>query len=92
MPSLIHCTQHLGSEDAFVGRQTEEEGQYWNKVLRRVVAIIKFLSEKGLPFQGDDDDELLESPHNSNYLGILELIAQLDPFLNVQKNGQRGRG
>lgn len=60
--------------------------------MRRVVAVIKFLSERGLPFRGND--ELLRSAHNGNYLGILELLAQFDPFLkdHLQKFGQKGRG
>lgn len=78
--------------DASLGRQIEAEGQYWKAVLRCVVAVIKFLSERGLPSRGDD--ELLGSPHNCNYLGILELVAQFDPFLmeHFQKYGQKGRG
>ncbi|KAF7655413.1 hypothetical protein LDENG_00056280 [Lucifuga dentata] len=66
--------------------------RHWKDVLRRVVAVIKFLSERGLPFRGDD--KLLGSPHNGNYLGILELISQFDPFLSelVQRYGQKGWG
>uniref|UniRef100_A0A8C5GFL1 TTF-type domain-containing protein n=1 Tax=Gouania willdenowi TaxID=441366 RepID=A0A8C5GFL1_GOUWI len=92
MLSLAHRSKHLGTVDASLGRQIEAEGQYWKDVLRRVVAVIKFLSERGLPFRGDD--ELLGSPHNGNYLGILELLAQFDPFLkeHLQKYGQKGRG
>lgn len=43
-------------------------------------------------FRGND--ELLESPHNINYLGILELISQFDPFLAeyITTHGQKGRG
>ncbi|KAK0156468.1 Zinc finger MYM-type protein 1 [Merluccius polli] len=68
------------------------EGQYWKDVLKHVVAVIKFLSERGIPFRGDN--EHLGSSHNGNYLGILELLAQFDPFLmdNFQKHGQKGHG
>jgi len=39
-------------------------------------------------------DGPLGSAHNGNYLGILELLAQFDPFLkdHLQKFGQKGRG
>lgn len=92
MLSLVRRTQHLGTVDAGLGRQIEAEGQYWKDVLRHVVAVIKFLSERELPFRGDD--ELLKSPHNGNYLGILELVTQFDLFLmeHFQKYGQKGRG
>lgn len=61
-------------------------------MLRRIVAVIKFLGERGLPLRGDD--ELLQSPHNGNFLGILELIAQFDPFLkeHMETYGGKGRG
>jgi hypothetical protein len=55
-------------------------------------SVIRFLAQRGLPFRGDD--ELLGSVHNGNFLGILELIAQFDPFLqsHLQKYGNAGRG
>lgn len=55
------------------------QNKYWKQVLRQIVAVIKFLGERGLPFRRDD--ELLQYPHNGNFLGILELITQFDPFL-----------
>lgn len=36
------------------------------------------------------DDELLHSPHNGNYLGILELIVQFDPFFKGHMETYRG--
>lgn len=73
-------------------QQLEEEKRYWREVLRRVVAVIQFLAERGLPFRGDD--EILGSPHNGKFLGILELISQFDPFLSehIKRFGQKGRG
>lgn len=54
--------------------------------------MIKFLIERGLPFHRAD--ELLHSPHNGKYLGILELIAQFDPFFkeHMETYGGKGRG
>lgn len=72
--------------------QCKEEESYWREVLQRVVAVIKFLSERGLSFRGSE--EIFGSPHNGNYLGILELLSQFDPFLSehMKKYGNRGRG
>ena len=62
-----------------IEQQLENSKQYWINVLRRVVAVIRFLTQWGIPLRGDD--EVIGSVHNSNYLGILELIAQFDSFL-----------
>ena len=37
------------------------------------------MAERGLPFRGDK--ETFGSPHNGNFLGLLEPIAKFDPFL-----------
>ncbi|XP_065658434.1 uncharacterized protein LOC136082943 [Hydra vulgaris] len=51
----------------------------------RVVAVVKFLSERGLAFRGHN--ETFSVPNNSNFMGCLELIAEFDPFLkeHIQK-------
>ena len=56
-----------------IEQQLDNSKQYWVNVLCRVVAVIRFLAQRGLPFRRDD--ELLGSVHNGNFLGILELIA-----------------
>ena len=72
--------------------QILSEKVYWIEVLRRIVEVIKFLAERGLPFRGDD--ERLGSPHNGNFLGILELMSKFDPFLkeHLEKYGSKGKG
>ena len=57
-----------------------------------MVAVIKLLSESGLPFRGDN--EILNSPHNGIYLGVLELISKFDPFLrnHIETYGNKGKG
>ena len=47
--------------------------------------MIKFLSSRGLAFRGSS--ELVSSPQNGNFLGILELLAEYDTFLaeHIQK-------
>ncbi|XP_057188964.1 zinc finger MYM-type protein 1-like [Triplophysa rosa] len=81
-----------GTVNAKLVQQLEGEKRHWREVLKRVVAVITFLSERGLPFRGND--EVLGSPHNGNFLGILEVISQFDPFLaeHINKYGQKGRG
>ena len=61
--------QVCGRIDCEIGKQLEAEKRYWHDILKRVVAVIKFLSERGLPFRGDN--EILNSPHNGIYLVYL---------------------
>lgn len=44
-----------------------------------VISTIKFFTERGLAFRGDN--ELIGLSSNGNFLGILELLAEYDPFL-----------
>ena len=66
--------------------QIKRERDYWQHVLQRVVAVIQTLAERGLPFRGSN--ETFGSLENGNFLGLLELVAQFDPFLagHIQKN------
>lgn len=78
--------------DAGLRNQFNLECQYWEDVLKRVVAKVKFLSERGLLFRGDT--ETFNSPNNDNYMGILKLIAQFDQFLreHIAHFGNAGGG
>uniref|UniRef100_H3APK6 Uncharacterized protein n=1 Tax=Latimeria chalumnae TaxID=7897 RepID=H3APK6_LATCH len=60
-------------------KQQESEKKNWRSVLLRIVEVIKYLSECRLAFRGDD--ELIGSPNNGNFLGILELIERFDPVI-----------
>ena len=60
-------------------KQYENEVQYWKHVLCRIVSVVKFLRIRNLAFCGKN--ELIGSPSNGNYLGILELLAEYDTFL-----------
>ena len=75
--------------DAGLLVQYNTECAYWRAVLERVVEVIKFLAERGLPFRGDD--ELIGSGFNGNYLGILELISKFDPFMAAHMEKHRVR-
>ena len=48
-------------------------------MLKIIVAVVKFLYERGLPLRGGN--EIFGSPQNRNFLGLLELLAQFDDFL-----------
>ena len=76
--------------DAELLDQFRDEASYWREVLMRIVAVIKFLSERGLAFRGDN--EILGSVHNGNYLGISELLSKFDPFLDehLKQYGNKG--
>lgn len=73
-------------------QQIENERTYWINVLKRVVAVVKSLSCRGLAFRGHDSN--IGSPHNGNFLMGLELISEFDPFLSahLKKYGGSGKG
>ena len=58
----------------------------------RRVAVVTLLAERGLAFRGDN--QTIGSPNNGNFLGVLELVAQFDPFLakHIEDFGNAGRG
>ena len=70
----------------------DKQCEYWRQVLRRVVACVQFLSQRGLSFRGDE--ERLGAINNGNFLGIIELLSQFDPFLvnHLSKMGNAGSG
>ena len=72
--------------------QIDKEKVYWRAVLKRVVAVVKFLCEKDLPFRGEN--EVFGSPQNGNLLALLELLAQFDDFPadHIRRFGNSGRG
>ena len=54
--------------------------------------MIKFLPLRGLAFRRSS--ELVGSPQNGNFLGILELLAKYETFLaeHIQKRVNKGKG
>ncbi len=55
----------MGTLDALLRRQRDAEGKYWKEFLRHIAAVIKFSSERGLPFRGDDEHLCSSSNGNS---------------------------
>lgn len=90
--TLIRRKNVLGRIDMKLQVQAETEVTYWKNVLRRVVAVIKKLGGRGLPFRGAE--EKFGSNNNGNFMMCLELIAEFDPFLSshIAKHGNPGRG
>lgn len=85
-------TKRIGLIDQELTRQAEDTAKYWREVLKRLISVIVFISERGLAFRGEN--QKLGSPKNGNYLGILELVAEYDEFLrqHIKTHGNRGKG
>ncbi|XP_025425934.1 uncharacterized protein LOC112694616 [Sipha flava] len=76
--------------DKTMAEKMLNEKKYWVKVLHRVVSVVKFLAVHGLAFEGNDSR--LGSPSNGNFLGILEVISEFDPFLKQHMNESANKG
>jgi len=92
MLTLATRQQYAGTIDGQMELEFTKEGDYWRNILKRIVAVIKFLAERGLAFRGND--ELINSSQNGNYLGVLQLLSQFDPLLSnhIDKYGNQGKG
>ena len=57
-----------------------------------MVAVIRTIAERGLAFRGSV--ESFGSHSNGNFLGLLELLAEFDPFLaaHIEQFGNCGKG
>ncbi|XP_025207089.1 uncharacterized protein LOC112602935 [Melanaphis sacchari] len=71
---LTARSREVGRIDQKLTEQAEDEAKTWGVILRRLISVIVFISERGLAFRGEN--ETFGSPKNGNYLGILELIAK----------------
>jgi hypothetical protein len=65
-----------GALDNQFQRHLQEEKISFENLLRRILDVTLFLSERGLAFRGDN--EKIGDPHNGNFLGLLELISRYD--------------
>ncbi|GBP56347.1 hypothetical protein EVAR_43286_1 [Eumeta japonica] len=91
MMTYLARSKAVGRVDMDLLSQHQKEVDYWRNVLKRIVAVVKFLASRGLPFRGDN--EILGSPNNGNYLGCVELLSEFDPFLadHLKKFGNPGK-
>ncbi|GFU33090.1 uncharacterized protein NPIL_512281 [Nephila pilipes] len=76
---LLHTKLEKGTIDIELKEQANETLKHYYNILERVATAIKCLSEKSLPSRGHD--EKWGSPHNANFMGLMELISEFDPFL-----------
>ncbi|XP_043467715.1 uncharacterized protein LOC122501966 [Leptopilina heterotoma] len=92
LKSLNDRANAFGRIDKTRMKDYNKEVVYWQNVLKRVVAVIKSLASRGLAFRGHDVK--FGSLHNGNYLMLLELIAEFDPFLadHISRFGNKGTG
>ena len=65
--------------DKVAQRQLEKQKEHWRKVLFRIVAIVKFLGKHNLAFRGTNSK--LYEDSNGIFLGLVEMLAQFDPFI-----------
>ena len=59
--------------------ELKSEVNKWIKLRKRIIDVVIFLGERGLPFRGST--KRIHDVHNGNFLGNLELIAHYDPVL-----------
>ena len=87
-----NSNQSAGRVDVELAQQAEQFENYWLSVLKRLISVIKFSCERGLALR--DENEIMGSAVNGNYLGMLELLAQYDDFLkqHIQKHANLGSG
>lgn len=90
--TLCRRAKASGHVNSLLIEQCQAERVYAKAVLERVVAIIKFLAERGLALRSND--QVIGSPSNGNFLGTLELLSQFDSFLaaHLEKYGNKGKG
>lgn len=69
------------------------KGKYRKEVLRCIVAVIKFISERHLAFRGWMNTWAHQVMAVSSELGTLELFARFDLFLgeHIERYGQKGQ-
>ncbi|GFS84337.1 zinc finger MYM-type protein 1 [Trichonephila clavipes] len=65
--------------DKQLQEQIKKDIEYYHNILKCVIAVVKYLAIKGLEFRGTE--EVFGSPHNDNFIGALELLAEFDPFI-----------
>lgn len=82
----------LGKIDSALHENYLKEVEYWHRVLKRVVDVVKFLGTRGLAFRGSK--EIFGCIGNGNFMGALELVAEYDDFLkaHIKTKGNPGSG
>ncbi|XP_060845619.1 zinc finger MYM-type protein 1-like [Rhopalosiphum padi] len=55
------------------------ETEHWKSVINRIISLIKIMAGENLPLRGDSDK--LNTPHNDNFLKIIEFLGLYDPIM-----------
>ncbi|XP_050512012.1 zinc finger MYM-type protein 1-like [Diabrotica virgifera virgifera] len=81
-----------GRVDVELEKEISTAKEYWMKVLERIISVIKFLATRELAFRGTH--ERISEKRNGDYLGLLELLSEYDPFLkdHINKRANLGKG
>ena len=89
---LAALKKHSERIDSELLAQAKQIESYWGSVLTRVVRVLKFICERGLAIRGHN--EIIGSVHNGNFLGLIELVAEYDPFLknHIENHANKGSG
>ncbi|GFV65435.1 zinc finger MYM-type protein 1 [Trichonephila clavipes] len=79
------CLENVGFEfekyvdvDKQLQEQIKKDIEYYHNVLKRVIAVVKYLAIRGLAFRGTEE---VFGSHKGNLMGALELLAEFDPFI-----------
>ena len=75
------CLTGEKSVDSQIEKQIQSRMQTWRDILKRIIDVILFLSERSLAFRGTS--QRVCDPNNGNFLGILNLLGHYDPLLRT---------
>ena len=92
---LQHRLKVRAGIDHIVVRNMGDSFKKWEHIFSAIVKTVLYITERGLALRGSV--EKLGDPLNGNFLGLLELIAEFEPLLNLflakvrksQKDGRR---
>ena len=65
--------------DKHIQEQINKEKEHWEKVLLRIIAIVKYLSKNNLAFRGTN--ERIYEKGNGNFLSLIVMLAEFDPIM-----------
>nr|KYP61997.1 Zinc finger MYM-type protein 5 [Cajanus cajan] len=65
--------------DKEIQEEINKEKEHWEKVLVRIIAIVKHLSKNNLAFRGTN--EKIYQKGNENFLSLIEMLAEFDPVM-----------